>query len=463
VRRRSLRVRLAFAFGLGAAFISILFAGLAYFGVRHILVADREDTQLRQAYVDAALVRSAVATGTPTVHGLITSMDTGTSTTSVVDLEGVWIANTLAQPRLAVPRGMQVAAAHGQTSRQIVDYQGGPTLFVDVPIPAVHATYYQIVDLSNLEQTLRDLLIILAAGAALTTAIGVAGSLAVTRRAMEPLEVASSAARRVADGELDTRIPVDKRNTEVATLAESFNMMIARLVERLERDARFAGDVSHELRSPLTTLATSVEVMRHYRDQLSPDGRAAFDLLAADVGTFQVLVEDLLEMARFDAGSVSMHVEEVPIDELVRQCVRSAVRRHQLADVPVEVDRMAEGQLVAVDRRRFERVIANLLENAHRYAGGATKVRVRVDGATVQIDVDDAGPGVEPQERLRIFDRFYRGAFSHDRGESRGTGLGLALVADHVSLFGGHIEVRESPESGAEFRIELPAIAEARV
>ena len=448
------------AFGFGAAFISILFAGLAYFGVRHILVTDRENTSLRQAYVNAALVRSAVLNKNgPTVHQLISSIDNGTTTTSVIDLEGVWISNTLAEPRAAVPAGMRYAAYHNIVARQIISEKGVPLLFVDVPIPSVHATYYAIQNLYSLDQTLGDLLIILGAGAFFTTLIGVVGGFAMTRRAMAPLEIASQAAQQVAGGALETRIPVDPRNSEVAALAESFNAMVTRLVERLQRDARFAGDVSHELRSPLTTLATSVEVMRHYRGQLAPDAQSAFDLLAADVGTFQVLVEDLLEMTRFDAGAANLHLEEVAVDELVRQCVRSAVRRHQLAEVPVEVGELVSGRLVSVDRRRFERVIANLLENAHRYAGGATRVRIGIAGNEVQIAVDDAGPGVAPEERKRIFDRFYRGAFTNDRGESRGTGLGLALVAEHVHLFGGRIEVHDSPEGGAEFRVVLPLLA----
>jgi signal transduction histidine kinase len=264
----------------------------------------------------------------------------------------------------------------------------------------------------------------------------------------------------VASGELDTRIPEDPRNSEVATLATSFNTMVAQLVERIERDARFAGDVSHELRSPLTTLATSVEVMRHSRDQLSPDARAAFDLLAADVGTFQVLVEDLLEIARIDAGASVMHLEPVAIDELTRQCVRSAVRRHQLRDVPVVIDESAQGALVAVDRRRFERVMSNLLENAERYAGGATSVRLTRRGTQAFLDVDDDGPGIALEERQRIFDRFYRGNFSKDRGAAYGTGLGLALVAEHVHLFGGSIAAYEAPSGGARFEIALPVVEE---
>jgi signal transduction histidine kinase len=333
-------------------------------------------------------------------------------------------------------------------------------LFIDVPLANAHATYYQLHSLGDLESTLRTLFLFIAGGALFTSLLGAVGGWMITRRAMAPLEVASAAAQRIAAGELDTRIPEDPKNSEVATLANSFNTMIEQLVVRLERDARFAGDVSHELRSPLTTLSTAVEVMRHSRDQLSSDGRAAFDLLATDVGTFQILVEDLLEIARSDAGLASMNLEEVNLEELVRQCVRSAVRRHQLHDVPIESTPELSTTIVNVDRRRFERVMTNLLDNAQRYGAGAVAIRLSLRDERAVIDVDDAGSGVEPSDRERIFDRFYRGSFAHDRGATRGTGLGLALVADHVRHFGGTVSALTSPEGGARFEITLPRLKE---
>jgi signal transduction histidine kinase len=461
-RRRSLRLRLTLAFGFSAAFLSVLFAALAYVGVRHILVTDRQSTDLRQAYVNAALVRSAVGAGTPAMGQLVASLDAATSATSLVELRGAWYAAHVSLTRAELPAALMRAAGRDEVARQVLVSAGTPVLFIDVPVPAAHAVYYQLDDLGDLNRTLRTLLLLLAAGALFTTVVGAVGGGWITRRAMAPLEVASLAAERVAGGALDTRIPEDARDREVAALATSFNTMVEQLVERLRRDARFAGDVSHELRSPLTTLATSVEVMRQSREQLSPEGRAAFDLLATDVGTFQVLVEDLLEIARSDAGASMMHLEPVDFVELVHQCVRSAQRRHQLAAVPVVVEAGLDAARVRVDRRRFERVMTNLLDNAARYGGGATAIRLSRAGDDVVVDVDDAGPGVDPRDAHRVFDRFFRGTVAHDRGAARGTGLGLALVADHVAHFGGHVELLASPEGGARFRISLPALEEDR-
>ena len=442
----------------------MLFASLAYIGVRHILVTDRDTTDIRQAYENALLVKGALAhPATAHLHKLIVSLDDAQGSTSIVSFGSKWYAQYKDDAYPIAPASMRTLAARDEVSRQVVYTHGSPVLFIDVPLPAVGAVYYELDNLHDLDATLGNMALLFAAGAIFTTGLGVLGGLRIIRRSMAPLEVASQAATRIAGGALDTRIPEDQRSAEVAALATSFNLMIGQLVAQLERDARFAGDVSHELRSPLTTLATSVEVMRHSREQLSPDAQAAFDLLATDVGTFQVLVEDLLEIARYDAGASPIHLETIPVGELVRQCVLSAERRHQLASVPVFASGAAavDAVLVSVDRRRFERVITNLLDNAERYGGGAVAIRLEATDHHVTIDVDDAGPGVDPDDAEKVFERFYRGDVASARGAARGTGLGLALVADHVEHFGGTVEVSASPEGGARFRISLPTVTEA--
>jgi signal transduction histidine kinase len=297
---------------------------------------------------------------------------------------------------------------------------------------------------------------VLGAGAILTSLVGIGGGLWVTRRTVRPLERVSAAAALIAGGELTTRLVTRNTDREVQQLTESFNAMVSQLVERLERDARFASDVSHELRSPLTTLATTATVLSQHREELSPVAQQSLDLLVADLAVFQSLVEDLLEIARSDAGAAPVVIETVPAVELVRQSVRSGAQHHGLAAPPIEVASDVREPLVNVDRRRFERVMTNLIDNAHHYAGDAVAVRISVEDGLLIINVDDAGLGVPADERDRVFQRFFRGRAAHDRGIARGTGLGLALVQDHVQTFGGTITVRESPEGGARFQISLP-------
>jgi signal transduction histidine kinase len=206
----------------------------------------------------------------------------------------------------------------------------------------------------------------------------------------------------------------------------------------------------------LTTLATSATVLSQHRDDLSPIAQQSLDLLVGDLAVFQSLVEDLLEIARSDAGATTVLIETVSAVELVRQSVRSASQHHGIAAPPIEIADDVHAPQVNVDRRRFERVMSNLIDNAHTYAGGAVAIRISIKKDLLVIDVDDAGPGVPLEEHEQVFQRFFRGRAAHDRGIARGTGLGLAMVREHVRTFGGTIAIMESPEGGARFRISLP-------
>jgi signal transduction histidine kinase len=151
-------------------------------------------------------------------------------------------------------------------------------------------------------------------------------------------------------------------------------------------------------------------------------------------------------------------LEVLPLAELTRQALRSVTRRRGVDEPQLVVAPEVTNAPVLVDRRRFERIIANLIDNAQRYAGGARALRLVAHGAFAQLNVDDAGPGIPEDERDQVFERFYRGRAAHDRGAVRGTGLGLALVREHVRSLDGEIRVLSSPEGGARFQIDLPLV-----
>jgi signal transduction histidine kinase len=342
---------------------------------------------------------------------------------------------------------------------------------VGVPIPSLHAAYFEVFSLADLGHTLRVLGITLIGTGIVTTVLGTALGRFASRRLLRPLAGVSRAAVAIAGGQLDTRLAPETSDPDLQGLTTSFNTMVDQIQARIEREARFNSDVSHELRSPLTTLSASLEVLETDRDNLPPRAQRALQLLGDDLRRFQRMVGDLLEMSRADAGSVDVFLEEVNVGELVQRAVEAGVRSlGEGALTPtVVIAPDAQSLHIDVDKRRFERIMANLLENAANYGGGATMITVvsvgpaASDGAEgegartiVEIAVEDAGPGISPIERTKVFDRFYRGSASGRRGTGTGTGLGLALVAEHARLMHGHAWAESSPSGGARFVVSLP-------
>lgn len=451
-----LRARLIAIFALGAFVLSALMGTIAYVTTRHTLLVEQQSAVLHQGYANAALLRNALAANVPSLSAEVSSLDTGAGTASLLDAQGRWFSTSLTISRSSLPPALRTAVKSGTVATQTSSTTGAPLLSVGIPLPSVRAEYYLVDDLSSLQHTLRVLLAALAAAGVATTLLGALLGLAASRRAMRPLTEVSVAAAAIAEGDLTTRLPVDRSDPDLSGLTSSFNTMVDQLEERIERDARFASDVSHELRSPLTTLSAAVGVLEAGRDDLDQRGREALDLLAADVSRFERLVTDLLEISRSDADADHLNVDEVAAGELIRRCVASSINSTGAgAGAEVIVAPNAEHALVVVDKRRMERIISNLLENAANYAGGATRVDVARVGAAIEVAVVDQGPGIAPQEREAIFDRFYRGGAAGSRGAGQGTGLGLALVADHVRRLGGSVRVESEDGAGARFIVSL--------
>jgi signal transduction histidine kinase len=458
--RLGLRARILAIFTLGIALLSVLLAFVTYGLTRSTLLHQREETALRSAFNDARSVqRSLRSSPTSAQPALATLPDIG-PTEALVRYRGVW-ANTSAQYGPDnLPAGLRDRVISDfQNGQQLYTVAGQHLLAIGIPLADVDASYFEILPLKELSGTLSSVRVSLVGAAIITTVLGVLLGAWAARRAVRPLADAAQAAQAIAGGGLATRLePGDDPDLQV--LANSFNDMASALQQRVERDARFASDVSHELRSPLTTLATTADVLHSRRDELPERAAAAVDLLVADLGRFQSLVEDLLEISRFDAGAVRLHLEELEVAEFVRQ----AVGVSQYDDVKVDIDPRVEHVIIEGDRRRLARVVANLLDNAHYYGAGDVTVTVEPSqplddpSPEVMIAVEDHGPGVPPDERALVFERFARGGAARARGSNEGAGLGLALVDEHVRLHGGRvwIEDRRDGEEGARFVIELP-------
>ena len=452
--RLGLRARVTVTFGLGALALSATMAGLTYLTARQFILNERQTASLRQAYVNASLIRSSLRSPNPDIPQLLGSLDTLPGSLSVLEHDGQWYATSISVGENAVPTALRAQVLAGGPALQHFSLHGSPQLVVGLPVPSIDVAYFEVFSMAETSRTLRILAIALGAAAAVTTLAGAVIGRWASGRALRPLAEVSRAAETIAGGQLDTRL-LAAEDAELSALAGSFNRMTDALQERIEREARFTSDVSHELRSPLTTLSSALGVLESHRSELPPRSRQALDLLAAELRRFQHMVDDLLEISRMDTGAAELSLDEVEVGELLRQAAVAA----GAGGVPLEIDDSVAGGRLLVDKRRMERVVTNLVANARQYAGGVTRMALEPAPGGIRLVVADRGPGVAPTERDRIFERFYRGQTSGQRGGTDGTGLGLSLVAEHVRLHGGRVWVEDGLGGENRFVVELPAFS----
>ena len=351
------------------------------------------------------------------------------------------------------PSQLVTAVQRGQSGRQrFIDEEGNPWLGVGISMKAYDIGYLEAFPLDTQERTLRVLSTALIVGAFLATLFAALFGWITSRRLLRPLSLVADAAGEIASGALGARLK-EERDPDLNRLAGSFNDMADAVQERIEREARFASDVSHELRSPITALTAAIEVLDAKRVDLPDRTQQALDVVVSQVRRFDDMVIDLLELARLDSGATDLNPESV---DLVELCDRVS-QRFGYAELPIEVHRRAKRRAL-VDRVRFERILGNLLENATTHGGGPIRITIEPSPVkrSIQMAVEDAGPGVAVGERTRIFERFARGSAARHR---IGTGLGLALVAEHAAALGGEAWVEDRPGGGARFVVRLPSEA----
>ncbi|GAA0948880.1 HAMP domain-containing sensor histidine kinase [Pseudonocardia zijingensis] len=452
--RLTLRRRVAAAFGLASLVVTGVLAAATWNLAGDYMLDQREMSAVRQAEVNVRLVDQALRTGADGLDDLLSGLTSDSESTVLVSRPEGWITSGRRVDPAALPPPLVSLASSGvaDTERIVVDRV--PVLAVALPASVRPDVYIELFPLVELERTMGFLGLVLASGVAASGLLGFALGAWTGRRALRPLTELTTAASRMAGGDMRARLP-DYADRDLAALASAFNDTAEALEARVRQDARFAGDVSHELRSPLTTMANAAAVLRRRRGELAGTARQALDLLLSEVDRFERMVVDLLEISRHDlasdeTGAGGTTTELVDLGELVRMVLD--VRRCTPAVIEIE----QPAPLVQGDRRRLDRIVANLLDNADRYAGGAVRVAVLHCDGRARLEVDDAGPGVAPHLRERVFERFARGDQAGQRGQDGGSGLGLALVAQHVRAHHGTVRIEDRPGGGARFVVELP-------
>jgi two-component system sensor histidine kinase MtrB len=295
------------------------------------------------------------------------------------------------------------------------------------------------------------------APAVLMLAVIIGLSFAASRPVLTPVRRLAQAAERMSTGDLSVRVQPKGRD-ELARLVTSFNEMAAVLedkvgeLERMEARARqFAGDVSHELRTPLTAMTAVSDVLGENAGLIG-DAATAARLVRQEILHLNRLVDDLIEISRFDAGTAQLVTDETDIASAVGRCLRARAWENVQTAVPA-------GLIVRLDRRRFDVIIANLVGNALGHGGLPVTVTsgIQTDGQGAQhleVTVRDHGPGLPAGAIPHLFDRFYKADTARTRSE--GSGLGLAIAWENARLHGGHIDAANHPDGGAVFTAVLP-------
>lgn len=441
--RFGLRTRVALVFAVLSMVVAVLVASGIYLVSRSYLTNQRQSAGLTRALLDARSVDAAIAGGTPPGVVLNQLPVVGTSLALIrVGQEWYSRGSTIATSDIPVSLIDLTLTEGGAQQTVLIDGQ----YYYAVGVYTRSGLYVELFPLSDLLETLRNgalLLVLLAVGAFI---LGGAIGRYVGNRLMRPLQRLGAGARQLADGDLTVRLP-DTGDPDLDPISDSFNEMAVAVASRIERERRFVANVSHELRSPLTTVVATAELLEEHHDTFPPREARLVTSLATQSRRLTRILLDLLEISSVTARAP---VQRDATD--IAALIEAVLSGRNLETALLHGDR----PVVVTDARRVERVMANLIDNAIRHGNGVRQILMVAGEGRVRIHVDDAGPGVDPDEVERLFEPFARG---HGLNERRveGAGLGLAIVREQSEAIGGSVDVGPSPFGGARFSLDLPA------
>jgi signal transduction histidine kinase len=298
------------------------------------------------------------------------------------------------------------------------------------------------------EATARTVALVLAAGAPVIIGVAAAASYRLVRRSLQSMDAIRSRVAEISTSDLAERVPVPTSRDEISALAVTMNEMLARLEAGHRAQQRFLSDASHEMRSPLATIISGLEVAEAHPELL--DAELAIDTLLPEAHRMRVLIEDLLLLARADEQSLVMRKEQVPLGELAE--VEAARARR---DAGCTIHTAISPVRLIGDPAAVSRVIRNLVDNAVRHAKSRVEIYVGSRDTNVILAVSDDGPGIDPAERTKVFERFVR-LDTHRARSDGGAGLGLAIVAEVVAAHGGTVTIDDRPGGGTKVTVALP-------
>lgn len=440
----TLRNKTVFMGAAVATLLSIAASMSTFFLAREYMLRQRDEVAVTQVRAAARLAVSTLSRSDDPLAVLLSGAQLLPGARAALYREGSWLVSGVGLASEDIPRDLRRKLEAGAAGRQRVSIRDESAIVVGFPIQAEVDTWFiGVMSLQELERTLAVLRRALAIGALLAIVGGGGVGWWLSRRVMEPLHDISATAEQISGGDLTKRAK-EPREPDLARIAQTFNEMTTSLRARIDREARFGAMVSHELRSPLTVIKGASDLIAARRDELPTRAQLGSDLLSERVHQFERILNDLIEMSRYQSGAVEPVLEELS----VRSLVETLCHRSGLEPRIIEI----EEAVVVVDVRRFRQVFENLHRNANLYAGGFVAIRGEVQADYVVLHFDDAGGGIPIGDYDYIFEPFVRGT---QHSAVPGSGLGLSITSEHVRIMGGEIKVGQSPEGGARFTVRI--------
>ncbi|GHF28189.1 two-component sensor histidine kinase [Amycolatopsis deserti] len=458
-RLRGIRARLVLIISLVAVTAIVGATGVNYVTARRTVLAATQDqvmTKLRDD-VDAIAPTLRMPPDVATLNQLVRSVPA-----AAVARYGELSSDIRGSMRFVPPELVARVRAEERLVFQRID-SGTPELVVGMPVMTVDTSFRRVpsglevygwYSLSAEQHQITEFALNGWRTAAVAVPLAVLLAWLAAGAVLRPVRRLRDGARDLARGELATRLP-ERGGDELAELARTFNESAASLeksvgeLRRMEADARrFVADVSHELRTPLAAMTAVTEVLDEEAARLQGDAATATRLVSEETRKLTRLVDDLIEISRFDNGRARMDRREADLGELIA----ATLRTRQWSDrVEAELPR---GIVAAVDARRFDVIVANLVGNALRHGAPPVRVRLSAAGADAVVEVTDHGPGLAGDVLPHVFARFYKADTARSRSE--GSGLGLSIAEKNAGLHGGTIEAGNHPGGGARFVLRLP-------
>ncbi|MGK5500402.1 ATP-binding protein [Streptomyces sp. URMC 125] len=478
MRLSSLRLRLVVVFALVALVSAVAVSGIAYWINRDAVLTRAQNAALND-FRESLGENAGALPRTPAcdaVQGAADTMAGSTQRYEVVLTAGQRdgsVCTASSDPEFSlgdVPDALRAAVARKRPLKgpnkaeyhmywQRITLEGEPYLVSGAKVIGGGPTGYMFKSLAPERDDLNSL----AWSLAIATALALIGSALLAQAAattvLRPVQRLGDAARRLGEGKLDTRLRVSGTD-ELAELSRTFNdaaaaleKRVAELSAREESSRRFVADMSHELRTPMTAITAVTEVLEEEADSLDPMIAPAVKLVVSETRRLNDLVENLMEVTRFDAGTARLVLDDVDVADQVTACIDA---RAWLDAVELDADR---GIMARLDPRRLDVILANLIGNALKHGGSPVRVSVRTGTSAageeeLVVRVADNGPGIPEEVLPHVFDRFYKASASRPRSE--GSGLGLSIAQENAHIHGGGITAENAPGGGAVFTLRLP-------